>query len=111
MELTDDQVAALAKVLEIEGAGDDLEDRVGERLLQLAEKRLLRTPEAAALLGVPRARLARWAWRGEVPSVKLTQSRNAWRYFEREVIEELRAGGQEALAKLSDNHRKQRVAA
>lgn len=112
MKLTDDKIEALAEIFEIEGEGDELRANVEEHLYLLANDRpLLRTDEAATLLGVPRARLARWAWRGEIPSVKLSVTRNGWRYFEPHVIEELRRGGQEALAAFSDNHKKQRVAA
>ena len=110
--LNDDQVETIATAFGIEGEGDELRAEVEERLrLLVSDLRLLRTDEAAQRLGVPRARLARWAWRGEIPSVKLSATRNGWRYFEPHVIEELRRGGQKALARFSDNHKEEGVAA
>jgi hypothetical protein len=67
---------------------------------QVASSELLPTEDAAKLLGISPSALRRFAWRQEIPSIKLGRARNAHRFFEPRVIEVARRGGIAALDEL-----------
>jgi hypothetical protein len=67
---------------------------------QVTSSELLPTEDAAKLLGISPGALRRFAWRQEIPSIKLGRARNAHRFFEPRVIEVARRGGIAALDQL-----------